>query len=35
MTNDQNQYENLTDKLAKTTESVYLNPLFDDHDEVE
>jgi hypothetical protein len=34
MTNNQRQYENIDNELAKPTESVYLNPVFDDHDEV-
>jgi hypothetical protein len=34
MTHNQGEYENIDDKLSKTTESVYLNPVFDDNDEV-
>ena len=34
MTNNQNGYEILDDKLPKPTESVYINPIFDDNDEV-
>ena len=34
MMNNQNEYESLEEKLAKTMESVYANPIFDDHDEV-
>jgi hypothetical protein len=35
MTNNQGEYENIDDTLSKTTQSVYLNPVFDDDDDDE
>jgi hypothetical protein len=34
MTKNQNEYENIDGKLSDATASVYLNPIFDDNDEV-
>jgi len=34
MTNNRGEYENIDGKPKTATESIYLNPVFDDHDEV-
>ena len=34
MTTNRADYENIDDKSSPITESVYVNPVFDDHDEV-
>jgi hypothetical protein len=34
MANNRADYENIDDKSPPITESVYANPIFDDHDEV-
>jgi hypothetical protein len=35
MTDNQGEYENIDDQRSKPTESVYLNPVFDDGDDDE
>jgi hypothetical protein len=35
MTNNLGEHENIDDKRSKPTESVYLNPVFDDDDDDE
>jgi hypothetical protein len=35
MTNNQSEYEDIDQALSQATESIYLNPVFDGHEEVE
>jgi hypothetical protein len=34
MTNNRAEYDNIDNKLPIATESIYLNPIFDGHDQV-
>ncbi len=34
MTNNQDDYEDIDDKVSKTGKSIYQNPAYDDEDEV-
>ena len=34
MTNNRTDYKNIDDKPQAASESIYTNPIFDDHDEV-